>query len=344
MGIQKTRLNNTKIKNILKKEYNIDVLKILKIDRGTSNIFKIETNKNIYILKEFISAREKDDIIKEINIIKFLREKNMNVPVYIKTKNKKYFIENEGRVIVVQEFIEGNIIENNTGTYNQVIECANILGRLTKELMDYPELSEEDVINKNFSKNRVHEGIKKLIQIKETIKKDNKYKEKIEKDLDYRIKILEEIENEFDFSIIKKMTMLNSHGDFCSQQLIYNDNNGPTIIDFEKAKKLPIVWEIIRSYSYIDKKFNIENLTDYFKEIIQYIDLNEYDLKYASYLYLLQLASSSYGYKEYSEDCNQKELLDFAFFRTNLCKILHENLENISLELEKIKNVKINKK
>lgn len=131
--------------------------------------------------------------------------------------------------------------------------------------------------------------------------------------------------------------MLNSHGDFCSQQLIYNDNKEPTIIDFEKAKKLPIVWEVIRSYSYIDKKFDIKNLIDYFKEFTKYVTLNEYDLKYASYLYLLQLASSPYGYKEYNDDYSQKDLLSFAFFRTNLCKTLYENLENISLRLaEKI--------
>lgn len=337
MGLQKTNLNYKKIKNILEKEYNIKALNIVNIDRGTSNIFKIETNQNKYILKEFISTRKKENIIKEINIINFLRERNINVPIYVKTKNGYYFIENEGRIIIVQKFIDGYIIDNNTGEYNQVIECANILGKLTKELMDYPELSEEDVIHKNFSKARIHRGIENMQHIMDTIKEDNKYKERIERDLNYRIRILEEFENGFDFSIVRKLTMLNSHGDFCSQQLIYNDNTGPTIIDFEKAKKLPIVWEVIRSYSYIDKEFNIENLVDYFKEFTKYINLNEYDLKHVAYLYLLQLASSTYGYKEYNDDYSQKELLNFAFFRTDLCKILYKNLEIIGTKLiEKI--------
>ena len=337
MGIQKTNLDDLKIKNILEKEYNIKVLSITKIDRGTSNIFKIETNQNKYILKEFISARKKETIIKEIKIIDFLRERNMNVPKYERTKSNNYYIENEGRIIIVQEFIDGYTIDNNTGDYNQVMECASILGKLTKELMDYPELSGENIIEEYFSKNRVDLGIEKMKQIRKNIKEDNEYKEQIEKDLDYRIKILEEIGIKFDFDIISKLTMLNSHGDFCSQQLIYNDNKEPTIIDFEKAKKLPIVWEVIRSYSYIDKKFDIKNLIDYFKEFTKYVTLNEYDLKYASYLYLLQLASSPYGYKEYNDDYSQKDLLSFAFFRTNLCKTLYENLENISLRLaEKI--------
>ena len=37
--------------------------------------------------------------------------------------------------------------------------------------------------------------------------------------------------------------------------------------------------------------------------------------------------------KEYNDDYGQKDLLNFAIFRTNLCKILYENLENISLRL-----------
>lgn len=338
MGIQKTNLNNEKIKDILKKEYNIKVLKVAKIDRGTSNIFKIEADKNKYILKEFVSKRKKETIIKEINIINFLRERNINVPTYVQTVSNDFYIENEGRIIIVQEFIDGYTIDNNTGDYEQVIECANILGRLTKELADYPELSEENIIEENFSKHRVRLGIEKMEQLKTDLKEYNIYIKQIEEDIDYRIKILKEIGSYFDFDIINKMTKLNSHGDFCSQQLIYKDKKEPTIIDFEKAKKLPIVWEVMRSYSYVDKEakngeINVNTLVDYFKEFTKYIKLNQYDLRYASYLYLLQLASSTYGYKEYNDDFNQKELLDFAFFRTKLCKSLYENVEKIGIEL-----------
>ncbi len=338
MGIQKTKLSKEKIKKILKKEYNIKALNIFKIDRGTANIFKIEADKNKYILKEFVSKRKKENIIKEINIINFLRKRGINVPIYIKTTSNEFYIENEGRIIIVQEFVDGYTIDNNTGDYKQVIQCANILGRLTKELIDYPELSEENIIEENFSQDRVHFAIEKMEQLKINLKEGNIYKNQIEEDIDYRIKILKEIEENFDFDIINKVTMLNSHGDFCSQQLIYNDKKEHTIIDFEKAKKLPIVWEVMRSYSYIDKEtkngeININILVDYFKEFTKYIKLNQYDLKYASYLYLLQLASSTYGYNEYNNDFAQKGLLDFAFFRTKLCKCLYENVEEISVRL-----------
>lgn len=334
MGIEKSKLNNRKIENILEKEYNIIPYDITRINRGTSNIFKIESNQGKYILKEFITKRKKDTIIKEIEIINFLHKRNINVPKYAKTVNNNFYTENEGRIIIVQEFIEGYTVEDNTGDYEKVIECANILGRLAKELMDYTELSDENIIEEYFSKNRIHAGIEKMNQLKNDIKEDNKYKEQIEKDIDYRIKISKEIENNFDFDIVKKLTMLNSHGDFCIQQLIYNNQKEPTIIDFEKAKRLPIVWEVMRSYSYIDKELkegniNIDTLVDYFNEFMKYIKLNEYDLKYAPYIYLIQLVSSTYGYKEYSDDYSQIGLLEFAFFRTKLCEILYENKEEI---------------
>ena len=176
-------------------------------------------------------------------------------------------------------------------------------------------------------------------QLEKKVKEDNKYKEKITQDLNNKIMILKTFLENFDFSIIRKMTIINTHGDFSVQQLIYNDKKGTTVIDFETAKKMPIVWEVIRSYSYIDKdakngEFNIDTLVEYFKEFDKYIKLNKYDLKYAPHIYLLQLAGSTFGYKEYIDDYKQKELLKFGLFRTNLCKFLYENLDEISLKLK----------
>ena len=92
--------------------------------------------------------------------------------------------------------------------------------------------------------------------------------------------ILKTFLKNFDFNIVRKMTIINTHGDFSVQQLIYNDKEGTTVIDFETAKKMPIVWEAIRSYSYIDKdakngKLNIDTLVEYFKEFDKYIKLNK---------------------------------------------------------------------
>lgn len=340
MGIQKSKLNKKIIEQILIEEYNIKPTKIEEINRGTANIFKTETSTKSYILKEFNEKRTIESIEKEISIINFLKEKNINVPQYMKTKNDKFYIKNEGRIIILQEFIDGYTMENNTGDYEKTIESATILGKITKALKEYPDLSEENIIERQFSKESIQNGIIKMQNLKKELKEDNIYKSKIEQDLDLKIEISKEIEKNFDFNIIRKMTITNAHGDYSVQQLIYNDQGETTVIDFETAKKLPIVWEVIRSYSYIDKEakngeLNIDTLVDYFREFSKYVKLNEYDLKYAPHIYLIQLVSSVFGYKNYNNDYSQKELLNFAFFRTKLCKYLYENLEKISLELQK---------
>lgn len=342
MGIQKSNLNDEKIRKILKEEYGMLPDEITEVNRGTANIFKIKTEKGNFILKEFNEKRTVESVEKETNIINFLKERNINVPKYIKTVYDKFYIENEGRIIILQEFVDGYTMENNTvEDYKRIIESATLLGKVTKELREYPELSEENIIEKQFSKENLQNKIVKMKKLKEELKNDNIYKNKFEQDLDFKIKVSEELESKFDFSIIRKMTIINGHGDYSIQQLIYNDKKETTVIDFETAKKLPIVWEVMRSYSYIDKEakdgnLNIKTLVEYFKEFSKFIKLNEYDLKYAAHIYLIQLICSPFGYKEYNNDYSQTGLLNFAFFRTNLCQYLYENLYEISLALSKV--------
>ena len=338
----------------MQNEYNIKPIDISIINRGTANIFKIVALDKCYILKEFTSKRTEETVTKEIDIINFLQEKNIRVPKYVKTINGSFYTKNEGRIIIVQEFIEGYVAEDNTRNYEETMECASILGKLTKALLDYNKLSDENILEEQFSKARLQRGIQELQELKQKLlgmscsSKNMKhladeYTEQIIKDIDYKIRICKKIEEKFDFNIINKLTILNSHGDFCTQQLIYNDCGEPTIIDFEKAKRMPIVWEIMRSYCYTDEEvkdgnINVNNLVDYFKTFNEYIKLNEYDLKYAPYVYLLQLISSMFGYKEYVKDTEQEELLKFAFFRTNICRDLYGKKEEIGKEL--LKNVK----
>ena len=58
-----------------------------------------------------------------------------------------------------------------------------------------------------------------------------------------------------------------------------------------------------------------------------------------SYIYLIQLLSSTYGYKEYINNNENIELLEFTYFRTNICEYLFNNAEKISNRL--LKSIKI---
>lgn len=102
MEIQKSNLNEQIIKDLINKNYGIEIMKIEKINRGTANIFKIKSNDKVYILKEFSEGRTEELVIKETNIINFLKEKGIDVPVYIKSKQNSFYIKFENRIIILQ--------------------------------------------------------------------------------------------------------------------------------------------------------------------------------------------------------------------------------------------------
>lgn len=340
MGIQNSNLNENTIKRILEDNYNIETSKVTKIDRGTANIFEVQSKEKKYILKEFSEGRSEDSVIKETNIINFLKDRNIKVPVYIKSTQGNFYIKFENRIIIVQEYVDGYTMENNTGDYNKTIESATILGKMTKELKDYAGLEEDGIIEKWFSKESLENGITKMLDLKSKLNADNPYKSIFEKDLEDKINMSKDLIENFKFDIIQKLTIMNSHGDYSVQQLIYNDKEETTVIDFETAKKLPIIWEVMRSYSYIDKEakngnLNLNTLVDYVKEFSKYVKLNEYDLKYAAKIYLIQIVSSPFGYKQYNDNYEKTGLLEFALFRTNLCRYLYKNSDEISLRLQK---------
>ena len=246
MAIYKSKLNEVKIKNMLQEKYEIAVNKIEKIKKGTANIYKIlGEDGQKYILKEFDESRKEESIVKEIQIINFLKCRKINVPKYIKTKLNEFYVKYENEIIILQKFIDGYTIENNTGDHAKVIESATILGRIIKELQNYSGLDDENIIEKWFSKKSLENRIIQMEDFKKSIKKDNKYKEVFLKDLEDKIEIAKKLKEKFDFSIISKMSIMNSHGDYSVQQLIYNDEKETSVIDFESAKRLQIMWEIL---------------------------------------------------------------------------------------------------
>lgn len=343
MAVEASLLTKNDIIDLLRTKYGLEGnIGVKKLDRGSSNLYEIHIKDKRYVLKEFNSNKPISLVEKEIQLIEYLKRREILVPQYVQLNDGRYYFIFNGKVVILQQFIDGYTIENNTGNYEQMIESASILGKLIKELVGYEGLEEEGIIDRWFSKESVQIGIQKLEEEKKNIKDDNKYKKQFMADFSDKILIANELINKFDFKIVRKLSIMNTHGDYSVQQLIYNENKPATVIDFETAKKMPIVWEIIRSYSYVDEKakngkIEINNLIQYFKEVSKYVQLNEYDLKFAPHIYLMQLIGSTFGYKEYNKDYTQNELLKFALFRTNLCKSLYYNLDEIGEGL--LKNV-----
>ncbi len=333
--IEKSMLTREKIRILVKEKYGLSIASVNKIDRGMANLFQLVTeNGKKFILKEFQSKYNKQAINKEINIIRFLENKKIPVPKYIKLKNKEYSFEYLEHVIIMQEYIEGYTLDKNTGDINQVLESARYLGKLVNALEDYAH---------NFSfepdswfKTDFYPAINKYHHMIKELKDDDKQKELITNDINDKIEMIKQLKDT-DFINIDKASVKYTHGDYSVMQFIYKDGKVNAIIDFVSACDMPIIWEIIRSYSYIDKecidgKFNVDNFISYVKEYMKYARLNKYDLQYMPYIYLIQLLKSTFGYKQYIKT-GDRELLEFAILRTNICRYLFKNAEQISKRL-----------
>lgn len=320
--IEKRLLNKTKIRKLFRDEYSLNAKNIELVSSGSAEIYKID---NEYILKLFQSKYTKKEILKEVKVINYLKKKNIPVPTYVKTNKNDYVVKIENRFLIVQYYIDGKTKDKFEGTIDEIKECGYLHGLIVKSLLGYKnvQIDKMDWYNKK----------ENIAKIKKIIKMGNN--KLIKEDLNKKISMIENLN--YDFKDIDKITFYTSHGDFSYLQFIYDNDGVKAIIDFIKVKKLPIVWEIIRSFTYMDKDakngiINVDNLVLYVKEFMKLVPLSKTDLEYMPYIYLCQLLRSTYGYKEYYLNKN-KEALQFAHFRTNLCEYLYKNAEMISKKL-----------
>ena len=137
------------------------------------------------------------------------------------------------------------------------------------------------------------------------------------------------------------ITYCSTHGDYQGCQMIFDGNEIKAVIDFSSAACLPVTWEIMRSFVQSSKAciqsatVDIDGLCDYVQQYLKFFPLSKADMTAMPYVCLLQLARSKFGYPQYlktdSED--RENLLQFAFWRTEMCRDLEKNAEMISNRL-----------
>lgn len=341
--VEKTEFTEHTIKSEVKKHYGMRINDIKVVNGGSANIYKLTSDKgDKYILKEFQSKFSGKTILKEINIINFLRDKGLSVPEYVTCLDGKQYFEYNDKTVIIQRFIDGSTQENYSGSEKQMLESAKYLGIIVNALENYPY---DDMFGCNIEKYTSDEIIDKSIAKHENLiplaEEDEAHGAEIVNDLKDKIEMLKEVKNDGTFKKSTNVTIKKTHGDYNVLQFIYNDEGKiKATIDFVNAGEMPIVWEIARSYNYIDKDcrngdFNIDHLVMYIKEYLKYSKLNKDDLKYLPYVYLVQVLSSTYGYKEYLKNGNL-DLLRFGKERTNICRYLIKNAKEISKRLLEI--------
>ncbi|MDO8563903.1 MAG: hypothetical protein Q7R87_02755 [Nanoarchaeota archaeon] len=344
--LEKSVLTDKNLKKELMKRYGFKKIgEISKILKGNANIFKIKCDGEYYVLKEYQSSYKLKDIINEERVTNLLKENWIPTVEIILCLNSDYAWEYNERICVLQKFIDGVVMSPFSGSYKAMMESGYYLSKINLALQKI-KLDKEDNISdwltpKSFLK--TEQNYDKIIEECDKYEMDSIFK-KIKGDILIKKNLLKEFaKNKTIIRSLAGVTHMNSHGDYSVMQFIYENDKSKikAILDLSAAAKLPVVWEVIRSYSYIDPKckegeIDIKNLVDYVIEYMKTIKLSKTDLSMMPYVYLIQLLKSSYGYSQYvlyfSE--NKEQLIEFAFWRTKMCQWLAANAEKLSKELE----------
>ncbi len=336
MAVEQSVLNYSKIKHIMIEEYGIIVNKVCKIERGSANIYEIFSNTGHFILKEFQEKIDVDKVKIEYLVIEHLKANSIPTPEYMINKKGNICCEYDKRMIIVQRFIEGSVIDSNTSDKEQIIDSVHMYSAIVKSLENYPyELPsfKRHIMSKELCKKDI-ESIENLLKISENIE--------INKALLHKKEILLKFE-EMDFKWIEKLTYKKSHGDYDVFQFIYDENGKiKAVLDFAATRRMPIARELIRNYFFMakeikDQVIDFDFFVEYIKEFCKYQPLNYYDLKYMPLLYLIELSRTVYGYQQYILN-KSKGYLNFGNELYNQCVCVErfgEELSNRLLKLNK---------
>lgn len=337
MAIDCSVLNSESIVDILMKEWKICVSSITTVQNCTANCFIINADSQKYFLKEFQHTYDIQRAISEEQLLSFLKKRNFPASVVIPTISGKGFVEYSGRILQLQEFFDGKVPCQNTLEQDMVIQAAQLLGKLNVLLKNYklPIAMGKDWLLK-YNKNEYEQFYNEtLLQLKNS-NIEQKIYDKIESDIEYRI-LLNEKMDEYQ-SYFDKITYASSHGDYIYSQLICEDNQIKRIIDFSYAHSVPISLELMRFFTLSSNSFlqinkmNFNLLKSYISAYLSYFPLSKDDLRYMPYIYLYYMGRNKFLYREFIQN-NNNNLFHISSWRSDICRLIYDNAEDISNQL-----------
>lgn len=339
MPEQESVLTLIDIKSLLDEKYHINVTEIISFNHSSANCFHILDGNKSYFLKEYQSRFNKLDLAQEANLIKYLIKNNYPTAKIIPTSSAEYYIKFNDRFLMLQEWIDGKTYTDNKLPYHLLIEAAQLLGKLHNILHNYslPHDMDKKWLE-GFHLDRAAAQYNQLLNELEK-QKNNVLYDRIKNDLLYKrdlVYLISEYKKYYE-----GITYCATHGDFTCFQYICDTDYIKAIIDFSSARTLPVVWEIMRSYVQSTgacmngAKFNTDEFCHYVSLYLINAPLTKTDLRAMPYVYLYQLARSKFGYNEYlvTNSKNKNDLINFAFWRTDICREIYAKKEEISKKL-----------
>lgn len=318
--------------------YDLDIISVEETDLGSANCFYLKSNNRLFFMKEFQSKIDQEQLQNEIKVCDFLGKKGIHTSKFIKNKQGEYISIYKEKCVNIQEYLNGKTYKMYELPEDLLYKSGGFLGKINKYMgeLDNYELSFDDEWLTNWSNKKEIEKLEKLFN-----EKNNDCDEilirRISEDFDFKIKLLSDMEG-YSQRFLGSYRC-NSHGDYSLLQLLFENNEIKAVVDFASVCCLPPTWEIIRSYTYAASEckdgncINYDKFKKYLDEYLKEDEIPRKDIILMPSLYFFNLIRSTFGYKQFLRN-NSKSILEFAFWRTRMCKWLYEHLQEFENYLE----------
>ena len=335
------------ISELLIDRWNIKSKNCVELKKGSARCFVVSSEDERYFLKLYQDKFDWEKINNEILVCNYLCKRGYHVSEFIIDRDGRYIERINDRLCTLQKYIDGVTYYKFELIKKQLFESVKSLANINIALEELPislPLRFDSQSFVEWSSKMVIESYSNLLM---KLDMQDKYYDKIANDFEKKKEMIDLFNpNLFPFD---SLTFANSHGDYNVLQLIFGGSKVKAIIDFSSCARLPVCWEIIRSYSLSSAEcgkriIDMDNFTEYVKVYLKIKKLKKEDLELMPFFYLFSLLKSSFGYNNYIEkrekdiliNDRDEETLKFAFWRTDMAKWLFDNSEYLSLKLKNI--------
>jgi len=320
--------DNVIFKKLIMENYDLEINDLRLFEGQFCAMYSMKTNKGRYFVKT--QPHEVKGMKNEGYITDYLYNNGISVPRIFKTKSGMYHVETEDFQFHIQEFIDGEILKENTAPEWFLKKSADMLGKIHSVLKNYdgellPIIGNHflDKSAINYFKNHYNERLNEAVN-----QKNNRLIPLLEE----RVRNLERV-SAFDIDI-NKLTCSNSHADFHIGQIIADGEN-ITVVDWTSAGITPICFEVIRSYVYAapecrNGEINSDGLKRYINYYLKNFALNDYDIKMMPYVFYFQ--QMIWNYSPPYDDIPEAGK-DRCKLIQNFTKWLYENVDDLSRKL-----------
>ena len=306
---------------MLQEQYGLRLLDAqqAQTDAGSDTWF-LRCAQGAYVLK-FPVAGAIDHPEAEPALCAFLREHGIPACEFLKNSAGGFLsADSAGRVYTVQRRFPGRTPDWHSASEPLLLQSAELLGRIHRVLLTYPTLP-EGIGAGFFAHMTPQRALASYRRSLETAVRLGDTESAAA--LQWRIGLMARFPDwQFD---LRRLTLRNTHGDYCVSQFLCTDDRLTAVIDWTAACVHPVAWEILRSFVYgapccadggrIDRAL----LGRYLDAYCRYGTLNDYDLACMERLYLYQIAVCDYYGQYYASRAQNRAIfLRQARFATRL--------------------------